>query len=128
MGNVPVQVINPLIENKNSEPATGTRIPDWLKETSLEKEEVTEVGKRLPAAEQLSSISNEPIGPEPQEEKVDTLISNPEPPVRVVDETFQEINPVATIAPDTTDNLTITAKEIEQKEFITGITAHGRVK
>jgi hypothetical protein len=128
MGNVPVQVISSLIENHNDNPApTGVaRVPDWLKETTLEKEKSSEDIAENPNTEKVDSIFGGQSETITQKDETDTLIPNPKPPVRVVNEMFQEINPVKTIALDTPDELTRTAQE-EQRELITGI-AHGRVK
>ncbi|MFH1899609.1 MAG: hypothetical protein ABIJ82_04050 [Patescibacteria group bacterium] len=130
MSNVPVQVINSLLEDKKSEasPTSGTRVPEWLEETSLEKEDAVVKAGEPPNTERVESISGEPIETVPQEEMVETLISDQKPQAGVVNKLVQgEL--VKTIALETTDTLTNEADEIEQKEFITGVvTAHGGTK
>lgn len=129
MSNVPIQVINSLLEDKKSEASStsGGRVPEWLEETSLKKEDVTKAEK-IPNTGRIESISGEPIETAPQKEMVGTLISDQKSQAGVVNKLVQG-EPVETIALETTDTLTSEADEIEQKEFITGVvTAHGGTK
>ncbi len=129
MSNVPIQVINSLLEEKRSEASStsGVRVPEWLEETSLEKEDTPKAGK-TPDTERIVSISGSPVETAPQREMVETLILDQKPQAGIVNK-LVEGEAVETIALETTDALTNEADEIEQKEFITGVvTAHGGTK
>jgi len=130
MGNVPVQAINSLLGNhtriEKTPSADPINLPKSLKENQLEESKSTEVDKNTSDAEQVDSIATEPVEATPQHEEVSTLIPNPRPTQKVVDEIFQNIDPVKTIAPDVLTTIARGEEEALSKGI--GITAHGRVK